>query len=473
MRRTVFPCLAASSLLLALSTSPGATRPHYGETIVVEIEGPVSSLEAGYLGDDFAGARALNKLRSLVGDRLVGLDSGGQPVPALAVSWEHDAANVKWRFKLRPGVKWHDGSPVTPADVAAALEAVLANRSWSVVDDAIEIDTGSPSPELPMLLAAAPGGVVLRKPSGVAGAAPVGTGPFRVVEWQPARRVVLGANEDYWGGRPYLDGIQFEMGRSSRERLIDLELDKADLVELSPAEARRAQQDGRKVWTSAPVEVLALKFNLSRPETRDQRLREAIARSIDRAAIQKVLLQNYGEAAGGILPPWLSGFAFLFRTARDLDGARQLRQGLGLDPPPLKLGYDSSDALARQVAERVAVNARDAGIRLDVSPLPQGWRRAADSGADVSVLRGRIDGPTLEQAVRECSEGFGFPAEGMRSAAPEKVYAAERRFLDDFSTVPLVDVPELLGLGPRVKNWPARAWGDWRLEDVWLEAAKP
>ena len=144
-----------------------------------------------------------------------------------------------------------------------------------------------------------------------------------------------------------------------------------------------------------------------------------------------------------------------------------------MDPPPLKLGYAPSDALARQVAERVAVNARDAGIRLDVSPLPRGSRDASDSGVDVSLIRGRIDGPTLEQAVLQCSLGFGFPANGLQGRGPEEVYAAERRFLDDFTTVPLVNLPELVGLGPRVKNWSALRWGDWRLEDVWLETAKP
>src|SRR5206468_1910287 len=218
----VFRCLAASSLLLAASNGAAATRPHYGETMIVEIEAGSSSNDASGRPEDFAEARALNKLRALIGDRLVRLDASGRPQPALAISWEHDAANIKWTFKLRPAVSWHDGSAVTAADVAAALEGLVSERPWSVAGDTLEI----------------------------------------------------------------------EMGRSSRERLIDLELDKADLAELGPAEARRAQQEGRRVWTSAPVELLALQFNLSRPETRERRLREAIARSIDRATIQKVLLQN-------------------------------------------------------------------------------------------------------------------------------------------------------------------------------------
>ena len=92
---------------------------------------------------------------------------------------------------------------------------------------------------------------------------------------------------------------------------------------------------------------------------------------------------------------------------------------------------------------------------------------------DVSLIRARIDGPTLEQAVLQCSDWLGFPVSGLRGGALEEIYAAERRFLDDFTTVPLVNVPELVGLGRRLKNWSPLRWGDWRLEDVWLETAKP
>jgi len=473
MRHTVFPYLAVSSLL-CVWVGLAATRPHYGETLVVEMGARVPSLDPLNSADDFGEARAVGKLRALVGDRLVRLDARGQPQPALAVSWEHDPSEVKWRFKLRPGVKWHDGSGLTAADVAAALQGAVPNRPWSVAQDTLELDAGSSWPELPVFLATAPAAVILRKPAaeGSSLRTVVGTGPFRVAEFDPAHRTVLAANEDYWGGRPYVDSIQIQTGRSSRERLVDLELGKADVVELDPVEARRAHEEGQKVWTSAPVELLVLKFNLSHPDVQDRRLREAIARSIGRAAIQKVLLQNYGEASGGILPQWLSGFAFLFSTAPDLERARQLRSEIGT-APRLKLGYDSSDLLARQVAERVAVNARDVGILLDVFPLPRGSGPASDPGAVVTVIGGLVDGPTLAEAALECSRWFGFPANGPSRATPEEVYAAERRFLDDFATVPLVDLPELVGLGPRVKNWSALRWGDWRLADVWLEAAKP
>ena len=487
MKRTALRFLAATSLLFALSTGPAATRPRYGGRLRMEIGVRVSSLDltqptdaaAGTAGtgssagwpEEYGEDRAASKLGALVYDRLVRLNSAGQPQPALAVSWEHDAQSVIWRFKLRPGVKWQDGSPMIAAEVATALETVIPGRGWSVADDTLEIDTGSSRPAFPLYLATAPRAVLIRKSGGPPGMPPLGTGPFRVGEWEAGRRVVLAANEEYWGGRPYLDSIQVEMGRSSRERLLDLELDKSDLAELDPAEARHAQQGGRKVWTSAPAEVLALVFNPSSRKAQDRRLREAIARSIDRSAIQRVLLQNYGEATASLLPQWLSGFAFLFPTTADLGRARQLSAEAGA-VPPLKLGYDVGDALARQVAERVAVNARDGRILLDVAPLTRGWTKRRGDGVDAVVWRARIDGPTLELAALQCSEWFGFPANGFKTDSPDEVYAAERRFLDDFSTVPLADVPELVGLGPRVKNWSPSRSGDWRLDDVWLEAGK-
>jgi ABC-type transport system substrate-binding protein len=339
--------------------------------------------------------------------------------------------------------------------------------------DALEIDAGDRDSNFLLDLATSASWVI-RHPGAEPPGAPnggVGTGPFRIAAWQPGRRLVLQANDDYWGGRPYLDAIEFEMGRPSREQLIDLELDRADLVQLDPAEARRAQQEGRKVWTSVPVELVCLRFNPGSPAAHDQRWREAITSSIDRGAIQKVLVQNYGEVTGAILPQWLSGYAFLFPSAADLERARKLKAEIG-SLPALKVGYDRSDTLARQVAERLVVNARDAGITLEAAPLAPGLPRqaGAGSGVDAQVERARVDGPTLDEALSQALQALSFSTDGKDD--PEKVYAAERDFLSTFLTVPLVYVPDLVGLGPRVRNWsrPAeREWGDWHLDEVWLE----
>jgi ABC-type transport system substrate-binding protein len=474
MRHSAYRYLAASSLALAAVLGRAATRPRYGGTLRLEVQATVASLHPPER-PNITEAAALNKLRDLVYDRLVRLDRRGQPAPALALAWERDEQAQRWGFKLRPGVKWQDGTPLTPDEVFSALKGITPGGAIHLAGETLEINTGRPRPDLLMALALDPG-MVIERPA-ASGALPLGTGPFRVSQWQPGRHAMLEANEDYWDGRPFLDKIEVVMGRSSRDQLLDLESGGADVVQLDPGEARRAQQEKKNVWTSAPVELLWLAFASNRPVVQDRRVREALADTVDRTAIQKVLAQNYGEATGSIFPQWLSGYSFLFPVTRDLGRARQLTVETGT-LPPLKLGYDGGDALARQMAERIAVNAHDAGLTVQVSPLPYGWQLMPDPGADVRVERASIAAPNLNAALIDSGSHLGFWMREpqhfpLRIYTPEEIYEAERKFLEDFHVVPLLYVPELVGLGPRVRDWSALPWGDWRLPDVWLEAEKP
>lgn len=470
MRHSAYPLLVVSSVALAVGLARAATRPHYGGTLRVELQARVMKLDPVEWPEVAAADTAL-KLRDMIYDHLVRLDRSGQPQPSIAISWEHDATSAKWQLKLRSGVKWQDGSALTPLEILSALEGLAPGGSVRLQGDTLEINLGHSRPDLLFSLAKDPAWAIRRPAFDTVEGLPIGTGPFRLTEWTPGSTAVFQANDDYWDGRPFVDKIEVKMGRSSRDQLLDFELGKADLVELDPAEARRAQQEGKKVWNSASLELLFLRWDLNKPEAQDRRLREAVADSIDRAAIQKVLAQNYGEATGGIFPQWLSGYSFLFSTTPDLNRARQLSAEMGTTPT-LRLGYDASDALAHQTAERIAVNARDAGITLQVSPLPEGWRRMSDASSDLRLERARIDGPTFDTAVLEATHQFGLSANG-GAENPERVYEAERKLLEPLAKVPLVYVPEITGVGPRVKDWSPLPWGDWRLPDVWLEVPKP
>src|SRR5215470_7110256 len=117
MRLTAWRLLAIASLL---SAAGAATRPHYGGTLRVEMQARVASIEPG----EFA---AQPNLSALAFDRLVGWSDTAQPQPALAVSWRHDADFKRWEFQLRPGVKFHDGSPITASAAAEALKPLTAS----------------------------------------------------------------------------------------------------------------------------------------------------------------------------------------------------------------------------------------------------------------------------------------------------------------------------------------------------------
>src|SRR5262249_10006843 len=182
MRLTAWRLLAIASLLA--DTLPAATRPHYGGTLRIQMRARVAALNASS-EDNFA---------TLEFDRLVTLNKAGQPRPALAISWRHDADLKRWEFQLRPGVKFHDGSPLTAPVAAAALESLGAVAQ----SDSIVIRSAQPASKLLLNLAGA--AIFKRVPDGSV----VGTGPFRVTAWEPGRRAVFAANPDYWAGRPYL-----------------------------------------------------------------------------------------------------------------------------------------------------------------------------------------------------------------------------------------------------------------------------
>jgi len=471
MKRTLSLSLAAASLIaqpiLAVLVSFGAalasTRPRYGGTLRMQMRARVASLHPTEFPADPAQAAATERLALLVFDRLIALDEQGRPTPQLALSWQHDAAFQRWEFLLRPGVKFHDGAALTAALVAGFLRSLGENFLVNASSGMLVIQSSSPAPDL-LLELARPRHFIFR--SGSEGLL-LGTGPFKLAEWQPQRKAVLTAFEEHWGGQPYVDAVEIEMGVNHRDQLIALEVGRADLVEILPGDVRRAAQGGRRVSSSAPVELMALLCVPGKPAAENPRIRESLALSVDRASIHSVLLQRQGELAGGLLPQWLSGYAFLFPVASDAPRARELWSQLAAPPRALRLDYDPADPLAQSISERIALNAREAGIPLQVAGL------AAPSAAaqtDLRLVRVRLKYPGAMQTLADIVKLLGLeqPSNSASADQPEQVYAAERQLLETGGVIPLFHLPEIVGLSPRVKNWMPFRWGEWRLADVWL-----
>lgn len=284
------------------------------------------------------------------------------------------------------------------------------------------------------------------------------SGWFAIARWEAGRRAVYEAGENAAGGRPFLDSVDIAMGRPLRDQSIDLELGKADLVELGPNELRR-QPPGRRVWFSAPVRILALVFA---PRESDARLREALALAVDRSAIHTVLLQRQGEISGALLPQWLSGYAFLFPTQADLGKAR----GLAAGARAITLSVPESSA--RPIAERIALNARDAGLTVFIA--------APGAPADVRLVEVRVSSLEPARALAGLAAALGLPglSEPPNTDSPEALFAAERALLEGFRVIPLIHLPDAYGVGPRVKGAPGvTPLGEWRFADLWIEGGRP
>lgn len=456
MRHFAWRCLAVNSLLAAALVVVAETRPQYGGTLHVAMRlAPASVDPADPTQPD---SLAWRNLTLLMYETLATTDDNGRMKPALATSWVVSAGNQRWQLHLRRGVRFHDGTPLTAETAAGSLRA--ANPSWhvSVDGDSVVIERDAADPEMLAELALPRNAVVKRSSD----SQPIGTGPFYIVEWQPGKKLTLAAEENYWRGRPFVDGIEVEMGKSYRDQVTALELGKTELVEVAAEQANWVSLEGHQLASSAPVELLALLFTRDAASPEEKMLRTALALSVERASIRSVLLQGAGQPTGGVLPDWISGYSFVFPTEADLTQARHLRDQ-ARSVPTWTLGYDSSDSVMRVLAERIALNAKDAGLSLHPTSAVT---------ADLRVVRVPLASadPWIALAGVAALGGSSPMNEG---DSVEDLYAAEQALLASQRIIPLFHLPTCYAAAASLKNWRVRPDGSWSLADAWLEAGKP
>jgi ABC-type transport system substrate-binding protein len=459
-------CAALMTLMIALTNATADTRPHYGGTLRVMMQSAPNVLDLpanATPADHWDIARTL----SLIGDTLVKLDAHGRPQPALAVAWQSDPSARHWQFTVRHGVKFHDGSLASTGAIAQILGALHPGWNVRASADSVSIDSETPMPSLLAELAL-PRNLLLKRTSND-NRLPIGTGPFLAAEWQPGKRLKLAANEESWAGRPFVDAIEIEFGKSLRDQAIAIELDKTDLIETAPQAANGSQRHGTPTSLSLPVELLALVFSAN-SKAQDARLREALALAIDRKPIQSVLLKGAGEPAASILPNWMTGYSAVFSAQANPQRARTLLAGSR--QPAFNLSYDPRDPQAQLIAERIALNAREVGITMQVSL----------SGAeDIRLVRAVLASPDPATSLVETARQLGLPQPAFpatRGNSLDDLYQAERSLLDGYAVIPLFHLPVASAASARVCGWEPDRLGEWSgaglsLADLWLADSRP
>jgi peptide/nickel transport system substrate-binding protein len=279
-------------------------------------------------------------------DSLVELDQGLNVRPLLAESWEVSPDGLTYTFRLRKGVKWHDGVPFTARDVAFTFYAVLnpkvttPHRAYFDALAGFAELTNKDAPRRPEDLAVKPIEVVddhtvrfrLRYPSGSFLAVltnpragiipehllktadlnttefnrkPVGTGPFRFLEWRRGERLVMEANPQYHGGRPALDRLIFRFIPDSVVLLQELRAGGVDFIENPPLSevARLKQTAGLKVLVADNTSYNYFGWRQDLEPFNDLRVRRALNHAIDVPTLVKEALQGYATIATGQFPP--------------------------------------------------------------------------------------------------------------------------------------------------------------------------
>jgi hypothetical protein len=499
--------LSIAAHLLLAPPAPAATHPTYGGTLRVEVHAASVSLDPREWQAGSLDYSTNEKMAELMFERLVALDNYGRFQSVLATEWSHDASNKHWRFAIRGGVKFSDGGALSAEDVIAALQPLLpAAQQISASGNAIVIQASVSVPDLLEQLASGryfvyrvtKAGALVGTGPFVPGEAPAGAGQAAQKNSAASRTEALSgvpsrsagshlyfrANEEAWSGRPFVDGIDVTLGVPPLRAMFDLQLGKADLVELSPELVPRAKQAGLHVWTSEPVTLYGLRFDDAQTAASDVRLREAFSLSLDRGTMANVLLQKQAEPAAALLPQWLSGYAFLFNVDTNLERAKELRRTLPANAAAgaqsLRLRVDPAGDLAKLLGERVAVNARQAAILVQVIAKPAPRAGASSpassdpSGVHLFAWHYSSLSPRAELDSMFAAYNLTEPSEvNATGTGHEQLYARERRVLEERRVLPLVVQAESVGLGSTLRDWMPARWGEWHLAGVWLELPEP
>jgi len=454
MKLTSFPSIVCLSVVMAAAAA-ATIRPHYGGTLHVQMGSAVSSLDPA--GNDQRDTLAARNVLALLFDTLVTVNDRGERQPALATSWQADPGNQRWQFILRPGITFSDATPITPEVVAASLRR--ANPGWKVLprETAVVLQLEAASPDLPSELALPRNSIAKLDRTRA-----LGTGPFVVSQWDPGKKLVVTARDDYWGRRPFLDSVEIEMGKSIRDETISYDLGQSQLVEI-PAEQALPPTQTRQVWSSQPVELVTLLFARDIQSPEDAKQRQALALSIDRNLLNRVILQGSGEPAGGLLPDWLTGYGFLFQGSANLTRAQQLRAEVP-QTTLWSLGFDGSDPLLRVLAERTILNASDAGLRLQLTN---------QNTPDIRLIRVPIVSLDPHVGLVQITRSLGLPPPKFLSNSIDGLYHAENAILQSQRVIPLLHLRAAWAVSKTLRNWEGARDGTWPLADVWLAAGRP
>jgi peptide/nickel transport system substrate-binding protein len=355
--------------------------------------------------------------------------------PCLADRWDNPDYTT-WVFHLRPGVRFHDGAPLTAEDVVFSFQRLLSSKSlemsgyiWNVTSvratGATTVEIKTPAP-MSILLNKLRFVHIVRK-----GATPAsllaganGTGPYRFVSWKPNEEIVMARNDGYWGGKPAMARVVLRLARSPDQALEDLVSGRSQLVQ---GNTKALEEAARKagdvtVFRNNSIFVKFLGYDLKHEKTpfastatnpfRDPRVREAIDLTIDRPRLV-ARLSTFAVPATQAVPPFIFGYnPALAPPPHDLEKARALMREAGFaDGFAVTLHVRKMFAeAARVVAEMLA----ELRVRVTVEEVsdPRFFEIAA--GHKASFFFNRFGCPTgdasdiLENAVHSADEARHF-----------------------------------------------------------------
>lgn len=418
-----------------------------GELVVATAEDP-PTLESAYGYSATTGIVLRNVQEPLVGRRA----DTGEFYGLLANSWENVDPNT-WRFELREGVTFHDGSPFN-----AEAAAFAVNTSWSeefvdgpllgfkgpnfeatAVDEyTLEIVTEEPDPILPNRLWLSPifsmehfqeeGEDAWREE-------PIGTGPYRFVEWERGQSITIERNADWWGydhpdaadGNPTIDRAIFRIRGDQQSRIAAVEAGEAHLAERLPAD--QCMNDlGDMCLEANNIDIAHIRFDTMSEVMGDLRIRQAMAMAIDREAISEEILP--GPLARMLVPEGATGYnPDVPMVEYDPDQARTLVEEAAADGVPVDTTINFRVEREKfpgveEVGQAIQAMWQDIGLTVDFAVMESALylEQVVDPERPISETRNWV---ILHQHSNRLADFHGTATSWMQCEAPISTWCNE------------------------------------------------
>ncbi len=379
MRKSLVVLALAGALALTTALTPAFAAPRTDLNVGLVLEPPVLDPTAG-------AAAAIDEVTyANIFEGLTRFDSNGAIIPGLAKSWDISEDGLTYTFHLAEGVKFHDGTPFSADDVKFSFDRAVAANSVNaqkglfasiaateVVDpNTVKLTLSTPNGDLLFNLAWGDANIVSPKTAATNVTNPVGTGPFKFVDWVKGDHIDIEKNPDYWGTPAKLDKATFKFISDPTAANAALLAGDVDAFPNFPApealDQIKADPRFEVVVGSTEGETI-LAINNGHKPLDNVKVREAIAHAIDRQAIIDGAMSGYGTPIGTFFPPTNPDYVDLTaQSAYDPELSKKLLAEAGVTDLTLDMKLPPVEGYARKGGEIIAQELAAVGIKTNVT----------------------------------------------------------------------------------------------------------
>jgi len=415
-------------------------------------------------------------------DGLVRFTPDAQIVPGLAREWTVSPDGLTYTFHLRSGVKFHDGRPFVSLNVINSFMRALdpatkGGRGWPLYpiagakefadgtaktvaglsapdDSTVVIRLKEPFAIFPKLLAMPVASIVPDGAQSNFGEHPIGTGPWKFVEWRHDDYLLYARNPGYWGGAPKADSLKARIIPEPSTAVAEFESGNVDVLYVPEGETRNWEEtdDKKALLESAPaLRMLYIAINTTRGPLADPRVRQALNYATDARAILDGIMSGRGNLSAGVIPPSLAGGDSTRKGyARDTAKARQLMIAAG-HPNGIDIELWSSQTPPfPRIAQTVQANLADIGVRVKlIQRDASSMREAARAGkTDMALKDWFADYPDAEDflypLLHSANKGVGGNVSFYSNPKFDQLVSAARREQDEAKRVTMYRDADLM-----------------------------